>query len=134
MDTGAFSSSIDKALLEELGVLEPINLLNDPEFILEQKKPEYQNRGEVDKEGRKKILEKYPSIKSIGRIYSSNGHRLTPFFELDIEIEGKNFKAIFNISDRKNLEYPIILGRKALKGFLVDVEKDYDKHIKKFYE
>ena len=43
-----------------------------------------------------------------------------------LEIAGKKIKTELSLSDRKELRYPILIGRKALKNrFLIDVSKEY---------
>lgn len=49
----------------------------------------------------------------------------------DIELFGKIYTTEFSLSDRGNLKYPILLGRKLLQGkFLVDVSR-YDLSYKR---
>ncbi len=44
----------------------------------------------------------------------------------EVEILGKSFKADFSLSNRSELRFPILLGRKMLKKrFLVDVSKKF---------
>lgn len=44
--------------------------------------------------------------------------------ELEFELYNKKYKAAFNLSNRKNMKYPVLLGRKFLAGrFKVDVSK-----------
>ena len=44
--------------------------------------------------------------------------------ELPFKLFNKNYTAAFNLSNRKNMKYPVLLGRKFLAGsFIVDVSK-----------
>lgn len=64
-----------------------------------------------------------PIVKTY-RIKSSTGEGRRPAIETDLEIKGKKFKTIFNISDREHMKYPVLIGQKILKqGFLVDPSK-----------
>jgi hypothetical protein len=41
-----------------------------------------------------------------------------------VKIHGRTFKTQFSLSDRDNLKFPILLGRRVLKNrFLIDVSK-----------
>ncbi|MDZ4839766.1 MAG: RimK/LysX family protein [Bacteroidota bacterium] len=43
-----------------------------------------------------------------------------------ISISGRKYKIDLSLADRTNMEYPILIGRKAIKGkFLVDVSSIY---------
>lgn len=56
------------------------------------------------------------------RVQSSNGdNEGRPMIKLDIELKGKTIKTYFTLADRKELEYPILIGKDILSGnFLVD--------------
>jgi hypothetical protein len=64
------------------------------------------------------------------RIASSFGHReLRYVVKLRVRILGRRFKATFTLADRSSKTYPILLGRRLLKGkFLVDVSKGSPLH------
>ncbi len=64
-----------------------------------------------------------PIIKTY-KIKTSAGHARRPAVRAHLEIKGRKFNTIFNVSDRKHMEYPVLIGRRILKkGFLVDVSK-----------
>lgn len=45
--------------------------------------------------------------------------------KLSVTIDGRNIKTYFSLSDRENMRFPILIGRRTLRGnFLVDVEQD----------
>lgn len=57
------------------------------------------------------------------RIANSFGHREVRYVvKLQVNIKGRLVRATFSLSDRRSKTYPILIGRKLLKGkFLVDV-------------
>lgn len=65
-----------------------------------------------------------PLIETV-RVQSSNGSEQSrAMVKLDIVIKGKTFETFFSLTNRKELEFPILLGRDALAGkFLIDSSK-----------
>lgn len=63
----------------------------------------------------------------IKKIKSSNGqvqHR--PSIEVTIKIFDKEYKSVISLTDRSDMNYPMLIGRKFLDGkFLVDVSQEY---------
>ncbi len=61
----------------------------------------------------------------ITRIANSFGHKeLRYVVKLSVIIKGRRVKASFSLSDRSNKLYPVLLGRRLLKGkFVVDVSE-----------
>lgn len=64
--------------------------------------------------------------KQTSLIKSSNGSsQERPIVMLDVTINGKQFTSEFSLSDRQDMKFPILLGRKLLRqGFMVDVSLD----------
>ena len=61
-----------------------------------------------------------PILRTIN-IVSSNGKETRPVIEIEVEIQGKKFSSLFNISDRRHMKYSVLIGQDVLKqGFLVD--------------
>lgn len=63
----------------------------------------------------------------IKKVKSSNGEVQTrPSIEVTIEFFGEKYKTIVSLTNRADMKYPMLIGRKFLsKGFLVDVSKEY---------
>ncbi|QOY53536.1 ATP-dependent zinc protease [Candidatus Sulfurimonas marisnigri] len=61
------------------------------------------------------------------KIRSSNGklqHR--PSIKVEIELLGEKYSTIISLTDRSDMKYPMLIGRKFLDGkFLVDVSLEY---------
>lgn len=64
--------------------------------------------------------------KSTTYVKSSNGEaQQRPIVELDVIINTKQYTAEFSLSNREDMKFPILLGRKLLRGnFVVDVSMD----------
>lgn len=69
-------------------------------------------------------------VSKIKKVKSSNGKSEDRIFvETVIELSGTKYKAELSLTDRKNMKYPMLIGRKYLQGrFLVDVSLEY-QHI-----
>ena len=66
-------------------------------------------------------------IYKIKKIKSSNGvvqHR--PSIQVMVTFFGKNYKTVISLTNRADMKYPMLIGRKFLANkFLVDVSKEY---------
>lgn len=67
------------------------------------------------------------------RVQSSNGQEeARPLVKVDIIIKGKTYETFFSLTNREELEFPILLGRDILGRFLIDTSKiDEPKSNKK---
>jgi len=94
LDTGAYSTSIDKKFAEELGLLSPDNILWEKEF-----------RSSLGKERRKLI-------------------------RLIFWLGGRKVVSRAGLSDRKHLRRKVLIGRRDLKGFLIDpLRYEFDNKV-----
>ncbi|MBD3842016.1 MAG: ATP-dependent zinc protease [Campylobacterales bacterium] len=73
--------------------------------------------------GKKMILPLY----KLKRVKSSNGQvQLRPSIKVSVKFMGKKYKAVISLTNRADMKYPMLIGRKFLSGkFLVDVEQEY---------
>lgn len=62
----------------------------------------------------------------IKKVKSSNGQlQLRPSIKVSIEFFGKKYKSVISLTDRSDMKFPMLIGRKFLSGrFLVDVEEE----------
>lgn len=71
----------------------------------------------------KSIVKKYnlgPSLR-LTTIKQSNGLKNRVVVKLKVQIADRTFKTYFNVSNRENMKYPILIGRNLLnKNFMVD--------------
>ncbi len=84
IDTGARSTSIDKDVAEELGLLKPEHVLWEQAYK------------------------------------SALGKDVRRIIEVDFKMRGKKIKAKVNVAKRHGLRFRMIIGRRDLKGFLVN--------------
>jgi hypothetical protein len=112
IDTGAYNSAIDCSYTNESH-----NENGDPVLTYTLLNENHQSYT-----GKKLSTKKFKSKE----VKSSNGIKTIRYqIKLSIEIKGKKIKSTFNLSDRKNMRYPVLIGRKVLANrFLVDVSKN----------
>ena len=54
------------------------------------------------------------------KVRSSHGKSIRPVIEADLEIKGKKLKTQFNLTDRSQMNYPVLIGKNVLKkGFII---------------
>lgn len=116
IDTGAGFSSIDTELAKQLGF---------ENTILEYEKLniEYERIKSLSASEKDSILKNVPDLADTTIVHSSHGTTYRPMIKVEIVIDGKNIPAKVSIIDRSNLEYPMIVGKKNLGRFLIDVNK-----------
>ncbi len=120
IDTGAYTSAIHYHMAE----IKEINGKRTLHFtLLDPSHPDYNGKSFYFTEFKTK------------EIKNSFGHSEERFIiETEIEIFGKRYLTEFSLSDRGNLKFPLLLGRKLLsKNFIVDVTKrnlSYKQKIK----
>ncbi|MBS3146811.1 ATP-dependent zinc protease [Candidatus Woesearchaeota archaeon] len=65
-----------------------------------------------------------PIVKTV-RVISSHGRTIRPVIKVSIKLGGRRFRVLFNLTDRKKLKFPILIGQNILKrGFLIDPSKN----------
>jgi alpha-L-glutamate ligase-like protein len=117
IDTGAFSTSLDEDLAREIGFGEVIDYFEKIE------KPQNINRGngkQIMDELKKEHLKKIEDLIDIDVIYSSSGVTIRPKIKVRFIMDNELVVARANIIKRDNLKYPMIVGRRDLKKFLVE--------------
>lgn len=122
MDTGFQTSRIDKGLLNRLGFdksysfFESRNVPKSFETFTEAQ--EYITRNEKDFTTDENILR-------LAKTFEDGDIRVRPVFKVNIRIskEVKNIEML--VSTRKEMTYPVVLGRQDLKGYLIDTTKTF---------
>ena len=116
IDTGADSSSVwaSKIRIDEDGVLK---------FALFGKGSPFYS-GKVFKRTDYKVA----------IVRSASGHEQIRYrTHFTIRVNGRKIKALFNLSDRGNNNYPVLIGRRTISGkFLVDVQLGEIDHKRKY--
>lgn len=116
IDTGADSTSIDTKLAEELG-------FGDTLKIFEEKMAGRDIMKELTKSEREKLFADIPDLADTAAVNSSHGTSYRPMIRIECIIDTFTVPAKVSVIDRSRMEYPVIIGRKSLRKFLIDVNK-----------
>lgn len=120
VDTGAGFSSIDPALARQLGfkdALKHFESFQPPEYFESFKEAKTWSHIHAH------AIVQHPDITRVHIISSGNGFSCRAAVEVKIKVNDSRFHSEINIRDRSQLQYPMILGKKALKNFLIDPSK-----------
>jgi alpha-L-glutamate ligase-like protein len=120
IDTGAGISSIDKALAEELGFGEAVKLWED--FHLD-KILSTSEIAELSKNKTWKELEKHPDIVGVAKTFSAHGATYRIEIKVTLILDSLPIVSKLSIANRTGLIYPLLVGRRDLRKFLIDVNK-----------
>lgn len=118
VDTGAESSSIDKNLAAKLGFEDAIKAF---ERVVDEYSIMHLNSKERTRLVRS--LSIHEDIVSLVPIKSASGDDYRMRIELPARIKGKEIILSMNVADRSGLNYPVLLGKRDLKNFLIDTTK-----------
>ncbi|MCD6149286.1 ATP-dependent zinc protease [bacterium] len=116
IDTGAGWSSIDSEIAKEIGfekTVEEYDKLNIS----------YQDIKDLSKKERWNIVKNVPYIDSALIVHSSHGTTYRPMVKVNLFMDKRNVSAKVTIIDRAQLKYPVIIGKRNLGRFLIDVNK-----------
>ncbi|MFZ2975141.1 MAG: sugar-transfer associated ATP-grasp domain-containing protein [Candidatus Moraniibacteriota bacterium] len=116
IDTGADSSSIDIELAKELGFSETL-------AAYEKLNINYAEIKNLPKEQRESLFKNVPDLADTAIIHSSHGTTYRPMIHISFVMDEFEIFAKVSIIDRSNLKLPVIIGRKNLNKFLIDVNK-----------
>lgn len=120
VDTGAYSSSVDRFTLEGLGFKEAFEMfdkLEKPKNFPREKAKEIGDRLTEE-------IHKYTDkIEKVKVIYAANGVAIRPYVNLKVKISDFEFETRVSVENRKQLRYKMLLGRRDLKNFLIDLSK-----------
>ena len=118
IDTGAYSTSIDTELAKKLGFEEVLEYFNKIELPTDFSRS---NIKEIEKNLKEKYLAGQDGLKDIVAVYSSSGVTIRPKVELIFYMDGERVVSWANIVERTELKYSMLIGRKDLRKFLIQV-------------
>lgn len=116
VDTGAGFTSIDTDLAEKLGF---------EDTVKEYKKIEetYDDIVSLSKKERWNIYKNIPNIESTVVVNSASGSTYRPTIKITIVMDDVVIPTKVTLINRSHLKYPIIIGKRNLRKFLIDVDK-----------
>ncbi|TXI34882.1 MAG: hypothetical protein E6Q53_00815 [Candidatus Moraniibacteriota bacterium] len=116
IDTGADSTSIDTELAKQLGFEETLTIFGERiagKNILT----------EYTEQEREQLFANVPDLADTSLTKSSHGTSYRPMIRLDLSLDSVVISAKVSVIDRSDLKYSVIIGRKNLTRFLIDVNK-----------
>jgi hypothetical protein len=116
IDTGADSSSIDFELGRQLGFGETVD-------AYQKIARDWSDISHLGKEARWEMFENIPDVVGTVPITSSHGTTYRVKIPIEIIMDTLRFPSHPTLIDRSKLEYQMIIGRKNLRKFLIDVNK-----------
>jgi alpha-L-glutamate ligase-like protein len=116
IDTGAGLTSIDIDIAKQIG-------FEGVADIIEREDIRYDEIKNLSKEERENIFKKNSDVVDTAIIHSSHGTTYRPVVRLEILMDGVVISAKVTIISRSHLQYPMIIGKKNLSKFLIDVNK-----------
>ncbi|MBT3356250.1 hypothetical protein HN784_03210 [bacterium] len=119
IDTGADSSSIDIELARQLGFGAIINGFNEADISNYDIDPGKEK--EIKEDFMSQFGTKIPGIESVAVIFSSSGKSIRPVVKCSFVMDEEKVISKMNITDRSKLNYQMIVGRKDLRKFLVEI-------------
>lgn len=120
VDTGAYSSSIDIKLANDLGFQEELEKFFTLDFS--SLKIVQENEAEIKKYFVEKYKEQFSAIDEVSVIFSASGSSIRPVIRINFTMDNITIASKMNVTDRKNLKYPMIIGRRDLKNFLIEIK------------
>ena len=118
IDTGAGFSSLDIELASQLGFEKTVVAYKEI-----QARYSFDELNQMTKEARWEIFKNIPEVFDLGKIHSASGSSFRPIVKLGMLIDDLEISASMTLIDRSQLQYPIIIGKKNLGKFLIDVTK-----------
>ncbi|MFA5986717.1 MAG: sugar-transfer associated ATP-grasp domain-containing protein [Parcubacteria group bacterium] len=121
IDTGAYSTSIDTELARKLGFGSTIDAFSKIDLAGYDLVP--QNEQVIKDDFMRKYKKNIPHITDIAVVFSSSGASIRPVVKAEITLDKRRMTVSMNIIDRENLTYDMIIGKRNLGKFLIDVSK-----------
>ncbi len=124
LDTGIFTSRIDKALASRVGLQNAVKTFNS--FDVPKKFESLESAQEFIDKNENSIAD-HKDIKRLAKISEEGLIVVRPVFEVDIKIAGVNKTIEAVMSVQNDMIYPIVIGRTELKDYLIDASKTFTK-------
>lgn len=121
IDTGAGLTSLDSDLAKQLGYTHVIDAW-EKEVPAHSHLTQEEAR-ELDTRLKKDLLLKIPDLADTAIIHSSHGTTYRPMIKIELSMHELIIPTKVSLINRSGLKYPIIIGKRNLGKFLIDVKK-----------
>ncbi len=116
IDTGAGFTSIDTDLAQQLGFEDTVEEFQKIETT-------YKDIAHLGKKERWDIFKHIPHLESTVVVHSASGSTYRPTIKITVVMDNVVIPTKVTLINRAHLKYPIIIGKRNLKKFLIDVSK-----------
>jgi len=116
IDTGAGFTSIDTDLAEQLGFEDTVSEYQKIEAT-------YKDIQHLSKKERWDIYKHIPHLESTVIVNSASGSTYRPTIRITVVMDNVVIPTKVTLINRSHLKYPIIIGKRNLRKFLIDVNK-----------
>ena len=116
IDTGAGFTSIDTDLAQQLGFEKTVQAYQDIEST-------YKDIQHLSKKERWDIFKHIPNLESTVVVNSASGSTYRPTIKITLVMDNVVIPTKVTLINRSHLKYPIIVGKRNLRKFLIDVNK-----------
>lgn len=116
IDTGAGFTSIDIDLAQQLGFEDTVEEFQKIETT-------YKDIAHLGKKERWDIFKHIPHLESTVVVHSASGSTYRPTIKITVVMDNVVIPTKVTLINRAHLKYPIIIGKRNLKKFLIDVSK-----------
>jgi alpha-L-glutamate ligase-like protein len=121
IDTGAKSTSLDTELAKKLGLRETLEKFDT--FLQKESYEIKRGKGnEIEKDFLTKYQKNIPHLEGLTLVFSASGSSIRPIVKLSFIMDEEVVSSRINIIERKDLQYPILIGRNDLRKFLIQVQ------------
>jgi len=117
IDTGAGLTSICEEVASQIGFGEVVAGYNEIQHVENPKTKQKATQEDIKE---REALLALPGVIETAIIRSANGITRRVMVPIKMIMKGKKFNTVATIIKRRHLEYPVIIGRRSLKGFLID--------------
>lgn len=119
-DTGAFRTSISYEIAKKLGLEKTLEYFNNLDF--DKKNINREDAISIKRQWNK-IAREDKNIKRLKVVKASNGVKIRPVINVKFEMSGITVETNATLEDREGMAYPVIIGARDLKKFLIDTSK-----------
>jgi len=107
-------------MAKELGFSETLEKFSRIDFSSFSLTPE--NESAIKKEILGECKNQAPGLEDVAVIFSASGSSIRPIVNLKFKLDEKDILSKANIAPRTDMKYPMIIGRRDLKKFLIEVK------------
>ncbi|HEQ65406.1 MAG TPA: hypothetical protein ENN64_01070 [bacterium] len=124
LDTGISTSRIDKGIAAKIGYIDAIKFFESQDI---PKKFDSFDEAEKFINSEESRFSAHEDIVRLAKVFVENDICVKPVIKIILDLRGEKKEVEAIISTRGDMIYPLLLGRKELKDYLIDTSKTFSK-------